>query len=184
MGWSVDQPLTVLHLATADHASTAQVDAWLQRYSTSVSRCSDVFDACLNLIRSPEHVPDLVLLGADYLLTDELNIFDYLRETWPSAIVVVYGDAERCARLTAGRDTDVYTPPRAALDLAQSPAALLEQARQALRGGESARLKVRPTEVAVDPTPQANGIRLRSGESSAILTREELAALLGRPPGN
>ncbi len=184
MGWSVDQPLTVLHLATADHASTAQVDAWLQRYSASVLRCADAFDACLNLIRSPEHVPDLVLLGADYLLTDELNIFDYLRETWPSAIVVVYGDAERCARLTTGRDAELYTPPRAAIDPAQSPAALLEQARQSLRGGDGVRLRVRPTDAPVEPAPPENGIRLRSGESSAILTREELAALLGRPPGN
>jgi hypothetical protein len=69
------------------------IDAWLTDHEVEAFACADVYEACVHLLREYENVPDLVLMGADWLAEDELGIVRYVRETWPQAVMVLYGAA-------------------------------------------------------------------------------------------
>lgn len=82
-----------IHIRTGQRAAVDAIDAWLARHDVDVVRVDDVYGACAHLLRHYERIPDLALLGADWLSEEELSIVAYLRHTWPRVGVVVYGAA-------------------------------------------------------------------------------------------
>jgi hypothetical protein len=64
---------------------------WLEQHHLETVSCRDPFEACVYALTRPDACPDLILLGGDWLAAEEHVIIDYLRETWPSAAIVLYG---------------------------------------------------------------------------------------------
>lgn len=194
---------SAIHVRTGQRAVSAAIDDWLARNAVAVTGFADVYDACLYLLRQYERIPDLALLGADWLADDELPLIAYLRQTWPRTVMVVYGGATAPVRVDLLPLTvTVYGP--AALDtlLADTPADLVGRHLSERPSGVEQR-----TPPAGSPhRPVPNGPRLpvlgldsvcgaaAPGDSPSdlelprfewprsILTAEELAALLDRRP--
>jgi hypothetical protein len=82
---------SAIHVCTGQRHLAALVDTWLTQHSVPVTTFGDVFSACVYLLKNYERVPDLALVGADWLSEDELGIVSYVRQTWPRAGAVVYG---------------------------------------------------------------------------------------------
>jgi hypothetical protein len=84
---------SAIHVRTGECAVVEALDHWLARHHVDVIPFADVYDACVHLIKDCEHIPDLALIGADWLADDEFNIVTYIRQTWPRTGIVVYGGA-------------------------------------------------------------------------------------------
>lgn len=82
---------SAIHIRTGQCAVVEMLDAWLARHKVDVTALADVYEACVHLVTSYEHIPDLALIGADWLAADEFSIVAYIRQTWPRTGVVVYG---------------------------------------------------------------------------------------------
>jgi hypothetical protein len=83
-----------IHIRTGQGAQSEAVDAWLSRHDVEVAGFADVYAACAYLLKHCDCVPDLVLVGADWLSASEFDIVRYARETWPHVGIVVYGGAQ------------------------------------------------------------------------------------------
>lgn len=81
----------VLHIRTGQRAAAEAIDAWLYDHGVDVLPFSDVYDACTHLLKGYESVPDLALVGTDWLSEDECRIIRYVRETWPRVGLIIYG---------------------------------------------------------------------------------------------
>lgn len=84
---------SAIHIRTGQCAIVEALDAWLARHRAEVIAFADVYEACVHLIKDCEQIPDLALIGADWLADDEFDIVAYIRQTWPRTAVVVYGGA-------------------------------------------------------------------------------------------
>ncbi len=89
----MSQVHSAIHIRTGQQPSVELVDAWLERHAIPVSVFGDVYQACVHLLRYQDRPADLVLVGADWLVDDELDIVPYFRQTWPQAGLVVYGES-------------------------------------------------------------------------------------------
>jgi hypothetical protein len=81
-----------LHICSGEQTAVEAVNAWLARHAVDVVGFRNVYDACVYLLKHYETVPDLALVGTDWLAHDELSIVQYIRETWPRVGVLVYGE--------------------------------------------------------------------------------------------
>ncbi|MEW6252779.1 MAG: hypothetical protein AB1716_19255, partial [Planctomycetota bacterium] len=82
-----------MHVRAGQRSACEALDAWLTRAGVDVLGFDDVYAACVHLLRGYERVPDLALVGVDWLDADELRIVTFIRQTWPHAGIVVYGAA-------------------------------------------------------------------------------------------
>jgi hypothetical protein len=83
-----------VHIRTGPRASVDAIDAWLTAHGVEIVPFNDVYASCVHLLTCYEHIPDLVLVGTDWLAGDELAIVSYVRQTWPRCGIIIYGDAE------------------------------------------------------------------------------------------
>ena len=90
---------SAIHIRTGQRAAAESLDAWLAQHQVESVPFGDVYEACVHLLQNYAHVPDLVLVGADWLSDDELNIVRYVRQTWSGAAIVVYGSAPDTPRV-------------------------------------------------------------------------------------
>jgi len=147
----VFQVRRAVHIRTGQPAAAEAIDAWLSDHDVEVLACADVYEACVHLLREYHNVPEMVVIGTDWLAPDELAIVRYARETWPRAAIVVYGagasPAPEASPLTiaCGSDAALRTV------LADSPAQLLE--RLCLRTVTVPADDLLPTRAAT-PTPE------------------------------
>ena len=81
-----------IHIRTGQRAAGEALDAWLAQHDVDVVAVADAYDACIYLLRHYDRVPDLVLIGTDWLAPDEYNIVSYVRQTWPPVGLVLYGN--------------------------------------------------------------------------------------------
>lgn len=189
---------SAIHVRTGQRASVEAVDAWLAQHGVETVAFDDPYDACVHLLRQYEQIPDLALIGTDWLAEDEANIIAYVRQTWSRAVVVVYGATQetprfdvlpltRTCRGEAALRRILAEPPAdlvrrmyaqvAPLRLAPSPPAV---ARAVAADAPAGRL---PNKEGPDKTPRTSPERLGLNLSATepprcILTAEELAALL------
>ncbi len=87
----VDDICSAIHICTGQRATGRAVEAWLAEYGVETVRFDDVYEACAYLLKHYDRVPDLVLVGIDWLAPSEFNIVPYIRQTWPRVGMVVYG---------------------------------------------------------------------------------------------
>lgn len=80
-----------IHIRTGQRARADMVDEWLTDHDVEIVALADVYEACVYLLKHYDQVPDLALVGADWLSASEFAIVRYIRETWPPVGVVVYG---------------------------------------------------------------------------------------------
>ena len=182
---------SAVHLHTGQPAAANALDAWLARHGVERIAFDDVYASCVHLLTRYDHVPDLALVGADWLQEDEFGIVRYLRETWPRVGIVVYGRAETSPALHAA-PLVCTCPTQAALDrlLAETPAQLLQRLCADAAGPWTvpSRLETeRRPEVVETREPPPQRVARPAPPSSqpdpprALLTAEELSALLEGP---
>jgi hypothetical protein len=151
-----------IHVRTGQRAAVDAVDAWLKRHDTEVVSFDDVYAACVHLLQAYERVPDLALIGSDWLGEDEYNIVTYMRQTWPRVGIVVYGES----RSTPVFDMLPMTQSCRMEDalrrlIAEPPAVLLEQ------------LRTRASELAATPATTTQPADLRREDPSAPAASRE-----------
>lgn len=204
----VGSGIRALHVRTGVPALCARVTSWLGDHSVQHVACDDAFQAVAYLLRHPENMPDIVLVGLDWLADDDFSLFAFLHDTWPSAAVVTYVN-ESLRRTPAPHPStiDCQSPTELASVLANSPAAILGAAQSArLTEGETPRVEASASQpeppdmrepprlasvpelpplragAAANPADNSRGVRrtpLRSVSRPAdLLTPDELAALL------
>jgi len=185
---------SAIHVRTGPAALTAEVDQWLTRHGVANRAFDDAYAACAHLLLHFDQVPDLALVAVDALRPDELELVGFIRQTWPRAGIIVYGELAG-AGLADGLSRTMSCRSPAALQrlLAESPSDVL---RRLSAGDPPAEQGVLPRPVpaggARGPTadvpmpglPRAadgTAARAAGGENPdprAVLTAEELAALL------
>ncbi len=159
-GLSVDHVGVVMHLRTSQDADAQAVERWLSQHDLHSNVCRDAFELCARALRQPEIMPDLVLVGLDWLSPDDLAVCDHVSDTWPAAVVVGYTHGERVPdHLSPPPHVRCFPLPQL---LRLKPADLL---RRSVRDSASESVARR----ADAPHPPTRPI---------ALTREELAALL------
>jgi hypothetical protein len=192
----VDRVSHAIHVRTGQRASAEMVDTWLTRSGVSAAGFDDVYAACVYLLRHYAAIPDLALVGADWLGDDELSIVAYIRQTWPRTAIVVYGGQRetprydhwpltRTVRGADGvRELTGRTPAEVVAQLcAEMPplAAAMSLGGERAAGQERADSR-RTLDVGAGPRPsEADRGGAGRGPDDAprrILTDEELAALL------
>ncbi len=67
------------------------IERWLTNHDVDTTTFDDVYEACVYLLTRFEQVPQLAIVGADWLAPGEFSIIRYIRETWPRVGVLVYG---------------------------------------------------------------------------------------------
>lgn len=184
------------HLRGGQRVMVERIDAWLAEHGFEVAGCADALDACTHLLRNTEQQPDLVFIGSDWFAPEDYEIVGYVREAWPTAGIVVYGQALD-PQPFAAPDLCVYCASRSALRnlLDKTPEGLLKLLRQlAPRRGEKLvqpQLSLPTEQLGAPPpasrpqrAPQSGTPATKDGHEpghatpSGLLTPEELAALL------
>jgi len=168
---------------TGDRETDGAISAWLERHGVEVVECADPFEACTLALTQREPTPDLAFIGADWLAADELAIVGYFREAWPGLTTVVYGSAPATARFDAAPATWVCRSGSAVRRmLADSPDALLNESREALRSQTPVDDGWRPQPEVPPPGDQHAGRREMPLPHPTIQTHdpEMLAAELAR----
>lgn len=81
----------VVHLCMGDRAWQNCVDRWLEAAGVVVSRFDDAYSLCAHLRQDSRPAPDAVAVGVDWLNRCELQVVKYVRQSWPGAVIIVYG---------------------------------------------------------------------------------------------
>ncbi len=210
---------SAIHIRTGQRAAVDTIDGWLARHQVNTVTFDDVYDACVHLLKHYELIPDLALIGSDWLADAEYQIVPYVRQTWPRTALVVYRAAGNiplvnvlpamltCTgeaaldELLASTPTDVARRLCAATDprpnVPASPAACRPPATPTVDGFDAGgRGPLSRTMGPAAPQDEQRAavdrhrgnpdekpaLRLPEAEPRAILTAEELAALLN--PGD
>jgi hypothetical protein len=154
-----------LHIRTGQRAAADALDAWLVQHQVESVPFGDVYEACVHLLQNYERVPDVVLVGADWLSDDELNIVRYVRQTWSGAAIIIYGSAPDTPRvdvlplvLTCRGERGLRTL------LDGTPAELVRRLAESVGPIESptAAIPARPATTAPRPIPPPDAAGLRA----------------------
>ncbi len=117
-----------VHIRTGQRAAAEALDGWLAQHAVEVVGLPDVYDGCVYLLRNYATVPDLVLIGVDWLAEDEFALVRYVRETWPRAGVVIYGSSAATPSFDWAAWTYTCRSDAALREMiAEPPAALLQR---------------------------------------------------------
>lgn len=159
----MDQSGIAIHLRTGHDADAQTVERWLAQHHWQCIPCADAFELCTRALRQPELIPDLVLLGLDWLPPDEQAVSGHIADTWPAAIIVAYSHDARVPAGLAARAGVSSCPLQQLLRL--RPADLL---RRAPRGPARDELSVGEGSL-TDPGQPLRPIRLTQAELAALL---------------
>ncbi len=182
-----------IHIRTFRRRESELVDAWLERHRLEVTLLEDVLEACTFLLTRFDAAPDLAFVGAEGFGDGDAELLGYLRETWPHLAIVVYSGA---ALIPLGHDVNLTVccaEPTLRELLASSPVELAARVRRVPL--ERLVSMHEPGAGADDCGPQepddASRVgnpesarkrfgleRLDAAAPTALLTAEELAALL------
>ena len=88
---SASEIRSAIHIRTGQRAHVEAVDAWLLEHQVPVTAFADAYGACVHLLLRYSEVPELAVVGLDWLTSDEMNIVAYIRQTWPQTAIVIYG---------------------------------------------------------------------------------------------
>jgi hypothetical protein len=187
---------SAIHIRTGQKSVVKRVDDWLAAHDVGCVTFDDVYGACVYLLRHYDRIPDLVLVGADWLARDEYNIVSYVRQTWPRVGVVVYGSAGSTPLFDL-LPLMIACDSAAALEqlLAESPGAVVRRMLASVSPGELAAASGAPPApqqpLGVGPLPPPRGAVEESAAPASselrvaptepprsILSAEELSALL------
>jgi len=187
----VPEVRSAIHIRTGQRAVVEALDAWLARHQVEIVPFDDVYDACVHLLRQFERIPDLALVGTDWLADDELSIVSCIRQTWPRTAIVVYGTSRDTPRLGLTPLIAACSGPTAIEKLlAQTPAELVrrmcdELAPLAVAPPAAATAEIEKTAAGTEQREgpsrageRADRPRLDGESSRAALTPQELSALL------
>lgn len=159
---------SAVHLRAGDTVAADDIDRWLRAYGVEATVFGDAFDACVFLLEHAEHVPDLILVGTDWLPADERQILDYLADTWPGAGFLLYGNG----------GMPISMPANSAAFVCRGQAALramLDESPDALWGKLHTDAEAGFVAAAGASTPIGKHV---AGAPRAMLTKDELSALL------
>ncbi len=185
---------SAIHVRTGPAALTVAVDEWLTGHGVASRAFDDAYAACAHLLLDFDLVPDLALVAVDALRPDELELVGFIRQTWPRTGIIVYGELAGAGLADGWPRTMSCRSPAALRQLLAEPPT--DALRRLLVGDP-------PTERSVLPRPvpaggaqapaagvpmsgmprAADGPAARAAgganpDSRAVLTAEELAALL------
>ncbi len=194
-----------IHIRTGQRRAADALDDWLDSHNVALVPLNDVYEAAVLLLHKYDDIPDVALVGAEWLASDEFNIITYLRQTWPQVGIVVYGGTSGTPLFdmlpmtcTCRSDAELQRI------MADTPAALLARLRGAADGAApvptslSHRDATAPTietdkpaaRDAAPPTDRVPGAPTGAtphredvpvdAPPRAVLTPDELAALLER----
>ncbi|MBI5865754.1 MAG: hypothetical protein HZB38_14845 [Planctomycetes bacterium] len=131
--------MRVFHVRTGECTLTARVAAWVAAHVASCAEANDPYAACAHLLTRPDDVPDLILVGLDWLAEDEIALLGYLRETWPGAVLVGYSQAPtRCIAVHDPLTRFVQTSDELDGMLAKTPAEFARACRRAVSAESNA----------------------------------------------
>lgn len=122
----VGSGIRALHVRTGAPALGVRVANWFSDHNVEATSCDDAFDAVAHLIRHPDDMPDLVLIGLDWLADVDFTLLAYIHDTWPSAAVITY--VQETLRRITEPESPVFvcrTPEELSGLLCNPPAALL-----------------------------------------------------------
>ncbi|MBW7903959.1 MAG: hypothetical protein LC135_14580 [Phycisphaerae bacterium] len=162
--------------------------------------CLDALEACLHLLRNPQPTPEAVFIGVDWLTREDHVLVGYVRQTWPSVLIVLHGEGGDAVP-APGRPAILC---RTAAELGQTLASVPEGlaaigreqfggAAQRLSGGHARRGPAIDVAAPVERDPPARGTAAAAAVQAVaaveppgrgpepprtILTQEELDALL------
>lgn len=180
-----------VHVCYGDPSLQDVVQSWLAAHQVETSVFEDSYALTAHLILHSDHLADLAFIGADWIPADEESVVEYISETWPGAIIVIYG--HRCDQLgPAGDPRIIRIASRDALErlaaerpedfVASVRARVQADAGAARAAGEVASGKLAAGAPASDAPPLAGGQNSPGGPVESIhrpvLTPEELSALL------
>lgn len=131
-GCHVTGDYRVVHLCTGDLAWQNCLDRWLDAAGVVVSRFENAYSLCAHMLQNRNQAPDAVALGVDWLNCYELQIVKYVRQSWPRAVIIVYGTPQAPVD-HATLDRLIVCSSRAQLD------ALLKRRMQDVLAGFQAR---------------------------------------------
>ncbi len=179
--------LTAIHVRTGQRASADVLEAWLARGGVEVLSFDDVYAACIHLLRCYERIPDLALVGTDWLGADELRIVTYIRQTWPQAGIIVYAANADAPDVQLVPLTLSCRGEQAVATLCRTPP---EEVLHKLRGGVPALAALtRVPEPAglfdrqADALERPNGARTCAGAGQRRPSATELDSLVHGPTG-
>ncbi|TWT44692.1 hypothetical protein RAS1_11070 [Phycisphaerae bacterium RAS1] len=170
-----------VHVCYGDPSLQEVVQSWLAAHQIETLSFEDAYGLTAHLILHSSQLADLALIGSDWIPADEKAVAEYVLETWPGVVLVVYG--QRCEQLGPPQDPRVVRfASREMLErvTAQSPADFVASVRA--RGTPAA-----PASPAVavpgETSPAAAAPSATSADASGrpVLTPEELSALLDEP---
>lgn len=184
------------HLRGADRSTVEAVDQWLARHGLAITTAPDALFTCTHLLLHKGPAPGFAFLGVDWFAPSDFDVVDYLRATWPQTGVIIYGSPQQLPRANAWDRTMVCTSRAKLRDLlALAPS---ELAQRLMRLALPANYRPAPSPPKNPPTegplaaagrpPEPLGNEAPSqppppspaGPGRGLLTRDELAALLGK----
>lgn len=190
----MDRVSRAIHIRTGSREAADAIDAWLNRHDVATLSLTNVYDACVYLLRKYDMIADLAFVGTDWLAAEDFAILDYLRQTWPRVGIVVYGCTANTPRvdvlplmraLPAGdltRQLSENTPTEMLARLYARATPLGEPPPAREKPAQTAIPTPRPAAPRVDtPPPAVQRAEPPDDDLRTILTAEELAELLDRP---
>lgn len=120
--------MLALHICVGDRGRAFLFDSWLSRNDVETQCVADALAACVQLLRCPDRVPDLVLLGSDWFGPEELLLSRYVHETWPAAVLLIYGPRRDNSQIdNSPLSVRIDSTAHQSAVLSASPARLIQQ---------------------------------------------------------
>lgn len=177
-----------IHLCTGERRDDLRVRDWLTRHGVDFVSFSDPYSAAVHVLRNASRVPRLAFIGIDALDLAELQVLDFIHETWPGLVQVAYGADTPSIGPSIGAVRMCSSRSLEAL-LQASPEELVRQSageRRSLDDGEpldSISAAAAPTEDvanAIKPELERPAAQPANGGALAdVITPDELSVLLG-----
>lgn len=181
-----------IHIRTLRRRESELVDAWLERHRLDVTLLEDVLEACTFLLTRFDAAPDLAFVGAEGFGDGDAELLGYLRETWPHLAIVVYSGA---ALIPLGHDANLTVccaestlrellgsaPAELAARVRRIPLERLVSMDDPGANADNCGRELDDASRVSDPESarMRGGLeRLDAAAPTALLTAEELAALL------
>lgn len=191
-----------IHVRTGGSEVDERIASWFAQHQVQCLNCNDVFDAGVLAARGHTRPVQLIFVGTDWLLNEDLVIFEYLLRGFPEAVVIAHGESADVLDHAAARPHVIRNSASGLTALLEAPVAdLLARRRSAeadgVRDWRPSGLPKARERSATDVVPRAappaaphavdagrlaaapTEARERAARKAGLLSDEELSALLG-----